>query len=323
MKTLFLLGTLVFSLALQAQTYTTFKVGNYSTQPNGFSNSGEVVGVFYEPNIYGGTTPYGFWRDPQGKMHRLSSSELPFAVNSSGEFVGLWGTQTCFQEVPPKRTLYLAHVAGIACNAVNSTGWSAGSRNWSGRDGSYAYSWLANPQGDMTVRFAGGSGSGVSGMNDLGQVIGSYFVLTGNTETVYAYFYDGKELNDLSVPAAASTYPSAINDSSEVVGSWLDAQGNEHGFSWTSAGGYLTFDVPGALGTEPTGINASGVIVGTFQNESGDSQGFLLSDGTFTTLSVPGAAGTYALSVNDNGIVAGTWSTKTGPSRGFLYTPAN
>jgi probable HAF family extracellular repeat protein len=318
MKHLSLLGLLFCAAALQAQTYTTFKVGNYSTQPNGFSNSGEVVGIFYQI-VNGSPTPYGFWRDPQGAIHRLGSMVQPRSVNSSGEFVGTWGWQSCFKEVPPVHTIFLAHKPGVGAWAVNSTGWIAGSTNIFPKGGPAGWSWLVNPQGVVAATFAIDGASSATGMNDLGQVVGSHSNgLGGNPQ---GYFYDGSQLHDLNVPNATMTLPLAINNGTEIVGAWVDANQVEHAFTWTSAGGYTSFDVPGATATVAVSVNVSGVIAGNFTDSTG-GHGFILSNGAFTTLAVPGAVGTSATAINDNGVVVGTWSTKSNLERGYLYTPA-
>ena len=68
----------------------------------------------------------------------------------------------------------------------------------------------------------------------------------------------------VTMPGAAATSVSGINNNNVVTGDWVDASSVEHGFCGGLGGTYASFDYTGntAVGTEPRGINDSDQIVG-------------------------------------------------------------
>src|SRR5438477_7728797 len=90
----------------------------------------------------------------------------------------------------------------------------------------------------------------------------------------------------LDVPG--SSFPSGtmngLNDSGQIVGSYLDANGT-HGFLLEN-GNYTLLDLPGSTSTYASGINASGQIVGYYEDAAGHRYGFLLDKDSATTLDV-------------------------------------
>ena len=72
-------------------------------------------------------------------------------------------------------------------------------------------------------------------------------------------------------PGAVVTEAHGINAFGQIVGSWQDASGNTHGFSY-NAGIYKSFDFPGSSQTTPYAINNAGDIVG----DHDENVGFLL-----------------------------------------------
>ncbi len=121
-----------------------------------------------------------------------------------------------------------------------------------------------------------------------------------------------------NVPGAEqySTYDDAINDRGQVVGSYDDSSGLEHGFL-KDGETYTTIDV-GAIYTVAYGINNHGTIVGYWGNLSGWNEGFVrTSDGTVTVVDFPGALETQVGNINDRGDICGLWvDPKTG-----VWTP--
>ena len=164
----------------------------------------------------------------------------------------------------------------------------------------------------------GGSAVAPNGVNDLGQIVGSYtnagngtsgFVLSGG---VYTRLDDPK--------AVGATVALGINDSGIIAG-WYQDNGNvTHGFEYAN-GSYTTIDVPGSKSTMPVAINAAGVIVGTYQDSSLVSHGFIDNNGSFTTLDDPFASlfGTGASAINDAGEVVGSYTDSNGSAHGYLY----
>jgi hypothetical protein len=131
----------------------------------------------------------------------------------------------------------------------------------------------------------------------------------------------------LSLPGAQLTEAIGLNDATQVVGDFRDAQGHFHAFFW-QAGLFLPFDVPfaGATGTGANGINNVGQIIGTYFDDqrealfpNGHMHGFLLSGGAFTGLDVPGALATLPMDLNDAGQIVGLWVDATMGLHSFLY----
>jgi hypothetical protein len=105
------------------------------------------------------------------------------------------------------------------------------------------------------------------------------------------------------VPGALATYVSGINTSGDIVGYWVDANVNYHGFLLNGST-YTTIDYPGATYTYLYGINDLGQIVGV----AGTNIGFLYDvvTQTFTTITCPHAFFTLPYAINNAGTIAGT-----------------
>ena len=144
--------------------------------------------------------------------------------------------------------------------------------------------------------------TGAAGINDAGQVVGSYFA-GGNSN---GFLYNGSSYVTLDDPAATGgTSANAINGSGEVVGTYF-VGGTQSGFLFDN-GIYTALNDPvGTGGTLANGINNAGQIVGEYLDAHGSPHGFLFSAGAYTTLDDPlGVNGTDAKGINDAGEVVG------------------
>ena len=83
----------------------------------------------------------------------------------------------------------------------------------------------------------------------------------------------------------------AVNDAGEVVGSYVDANGVQHGFT-LSSGVVSSFDIPGAAETDITGVTNGGQIIGyslaSGPSGTADAVGFSGAPGNTTSIAVPG-----------------------------------
>ena len=163
------------------------------------------------------------------------------------------------------------------------------------------------------------------GLNNAGQVVGSYgvldpqgFLFSNNTFST---------LNDPNLtfgPGNHATTATGINDQNEIVG----FTGAGHAF-YDIAGTFTDFTWPGATSTWAEGVNASGQIVGYARNISigmagGNIVGYLYDQGNFTTISDPLAStaqglGTFAQDINDAGQIVGYYDATAGGRHGFIY----
>ncbi len=144
-------------------------------------------------------------------------------------------------------------------------------------------------------------------------------------------------------PGSVETFVKGINTQGDIVGRFIDAAGNRHGFLLSdgifhviafcestigsanginargeivggcdgayllSRGRVIRISFPGE-DTAPWGINDKGDIVGNYYPEDGSLHGFLLSRGVYTKIDLPGACSTNPGSINDAGDIVGDYS---------------
>ena len=124
-------------------------------------------------------------------------------------------------------------------------------------------------------------------------------------------------VTSVKVPGVTFTTAQGINDRSQIVGLFKDAESKTHGFLRTG-GQYITIDVPNADGTEAWGINNLTQIVGSYL-VNGQSHGFLLDKGRYSTLDPPAATSSSAYGINDLGQIVGIYQDGGG-WHGYLWT---
>jgi probable HAF family extracellular repeat protein len=167
---------------------------------------------------------------------------------------------------------------------------------------------------DFPGAFTGASNSSANGINDGGQIVGTYNDATGS----HGYLDSGGSFTSINVPVpgATETFASGVNAGGQIVGSYDDATGRGHGYL-DSGGSFTLINVPGALKTSATGINDGGQIVGSYDDVATGSHGYLDSGGGFTSITVPGAFDTTPTGINAGGQIVGTSNYGI---HGFLYS---
>ena len=183
----------------------------------------------------------------------------------------------------------------------------------------------------LTVDVPGAASTSAMGINDRGQVVGSYMDPAGRT---HGFVETGGHFTTIDVPGAGNTEITAINNLGQFVGDFTDASGS-HGFL-DSFGHISTIDMPGADGTYLGGINDLGQIVGGADMPGGSIRevAFLDSGGSFSTLHVPGyqntaaappIGGTYmwASGINDGGQITVDVHNAPGSFSGAAYIDSN
>jgi probable HAF family extracellular repeat protein len=134
----------------------------------------------------------------------------------------------------------------------------------------------------------------------------------------------------IDVPGASSTFVAGINDRDQVVGSYVDADGREHGFLLER--GQMTVidhpdapDNPAATNTAAVDLNDRGQIVGFYADANGTYHGYRYDKGRFTRIDPPGAADvagfatTTPLGINNRGQVVGQSVDAAGVLHGYLW----
>jgi hypothetical protein len=163
-----------------------------------------------------------------------------------------------------------------------------------------------------------GSGKGTScwGINNSGQIVGSYSAAAFGNGFVYA----GGSYADIIVPGAtAGTTSYGLNNVGNIVGSFADNVG-QHGFLYTvSTGTYQTLDVPGAYASLALGVNDYGAITFEWVNTVFVYSGAVLYKGKYSNLNVPGASQSKARGINAYGSVVLDAQDTSGVWHGFLF----
>jgi probable HAF family extracellular repeat protein len=123
---------------------------------------------------------------------------------------------------------------------------------------------LAEPRYTFTtldVDVPGSALASVTGINDVGQIVGTFDdANVVNWERGFVW-RDGHSTT-LDVPDSAFTLVTGINNTGQIVGDFYDGS-SFHGFVWRD-GHYTTLDVPGSSFTSARGINDAGQIAGDF-----------------------------------------------------------
>jgi hypothetical protein len=172
----------------------------------------------------------------------------------------------------------------------------------------------------------------LTGINDHDEIVGIYDDYQG-----HMHAYKGKKgdahYQSIDYPGAVQTYVFRITNVGEIIGTYFDQAGYQHGFlrlpekCKDQAARYIPFDFPGAaqnltfdyelgtgLGTSGFGLNNRGQIVGQYADSDGVGHGFYASEHGFTSFTapdsnnIPGFLGGSGLAgINDAGNVAGSF----------------
>ncbi len=155
------------------------------------------------------------------------------------------------------------------------------------------------------VNFPNAAETEAMGINNSGVIVGTYFASASFTGAA-GFYRNSSGYHRLVVPGATSTFARAISNTGVIAGYFIDAAGNEHGFTYSS-GAFKTINFPGATSTEVDGINKYGTLVGFYRTSpTGAAIGFTrYNTGTFASYSYPGAYSTTLRGINDLGDRAG------------------
>lgn len=119
----------------------------------------------------------------------------------------------------------------------------------------------ANQYGILSVLFQGDLRVGnlpiadVEGLNDNLDLVGRPYPPASGPGVSYSS--DSKTTTPINVPGSTTTVPTDINNRHQIVGSYIDASGNSHGFLFA----HDTFkfvDMPGATAARAEAINDKG-----------------------------------------------------------------
>ena len=171
---------------------------------------------------------------------------------------------------------------------------------------------------NTTTPGAGGGSTRAYGINNLGQVVGSYNV----GPVTFGFFESQGAFKTIAAPGSSYTTPEAVNDLGQIVGTYQDSSIKEHGFLYSN-GTFKIIDVPGALFIEPLAVNDFGKVVGYYSQDVNGlavDHGFIYDHGKLTTFDTPGAADTKLTGLNNLGQIAGFYTDATG-QHAFVADP--
>ena len=164
-----------------------------------------------------------------------------------------------------------------------------------------------------TIDVPGAMNTNITGINNLGQMVGSYLETTNGPAT--GFLFSNGSFTFFNYPGGNNTLAYDINDSGLICGTaYLRQNTSAVGFLYDGTN-FTKIRAPGKTYTYVNGMNNEGALVGG-QGQYGGNQGFELLNGKVKNITPPGAHTlAYATGVNSIGEVVG-W---TDESPGFIY----
>jgi uncharacterized membrane protein len=188
---------------------------------------------------------------------------------------------------------------------------------------SYNYTLLSYPGQLTTAAICINKGATTSKT----EIVGGYGSNEGFSQAGFLVKVSGKKtiaesyqvVNDPHEPAQQEA--TCINDAGQIVGTYLDSSGFNHGYE-RIGGKFTQLDVPftGATATLPFAINDSGEVVGCWGDSDGNDHGFTLIGGTYASFDYPGASQTCADDINSAGDIIGQYFDASGVGSSFLLS---
>ena len=214
--------------------------------------------------------------------------------------------------------------AGSSANAINDRGQVVGYSSASNNGPVHAFLFsdgFMRDLGTLGGIFSLGDSVAVD-VNEAGHVVG--YATEPGSSTSHAFLFDGSQMHDLgTLPEGRSSYPSAINNSGQVVGYADTSSGDQHAFLYSE--GVLTDlgTLPGHTASFATSINESGVVLGYSVGPNGN-RAFQFSGGVMTDLgptnlgSVTSPNFNHLQAFNNSGLAAG-WSQTREDAPGQIH----
>ncbi len=183
--------------------------------------------------------------------------------------------------------------------------------------GGLAVGFITDAQGDQVPAYFSGAQSGLlsgvgqaNGVNDLGEIVGTTYQ---NNSPFVSYWLNGQ-----LVTTAISGYGTAINNSGQLAGGYLNNSGQLRAFISTN-GAASDLGTLGGTWSSAYALNSADQIAGTSTTSAGAFHAFYDSSGGMVDLGTLGGTNSYGLAINSSGSVAGNASLSTGYSHAFEW----
>ncbi|HEY1940169.1 MAG TPA: hypothetical protein VGJ33_19745 [Candidatus Angelobacter sp.] len=249
-----------------------------SGNPTALNDKGSVVGLL---NIGIGTAnvrTIGFLQQSSGEFTSFNfpGAHDTFArdINKNGLIVGSWDTQPgqivseqhafkvqngVFKEV----TIPGFPGSAALAEGVNDLGDIVGQFNDHGSNVGFL---LHN--GKLTIISFPGAKQGTLplSINNSGVVVGTYMLFPDDIP--HGFIWKNGNFTNLTTPAGFIATPNKISNGGDIVGSFVDANLIEHGFS-LDKGRFTSIDFPGSIDTRILAVNSFDNVVGLASVKSG------------------------------------------------------
>ena len=268
------------SASAQSYVFRTIDDPNAASQGSGFpprtlafgiNDLGVIVGRYSHPPR---SSPYSAFEYSDGNFSTIDfpgaccGSEV-LGINNSGVVVGDYNDNVVIHGYILANgnysTLDFPGAVVTTPLGINNHGVIVGS--YQGADFKF-HGFIYN--GNFTTFDCPTGGVGVAAINDQGDKVES--CSNGSFKITAA-----GQITPISFPGAFSTSVNSVNNSGQIVGTYLDANTDLfHGFLFFN-GNYQVLDVPGSVQTFMGTINNLGQIVGQYEDSAGVFHGFLAS----------------------------------------------
>jgi hypothetical protein len=185
-----------------------------------------------------------------------------------------------------------------------------------GEDGTYhGFFLFNNVYTQYDVGFPGVS-TLVTRANNAGDFVGIFFSATQPDE---GFINVGGNLTTFTVPGSYNTDATDINQTDQIVGSYLDQSFVSHGF-FRDTNGTFSFPIEpaGATYSFLLGLNDSGMRVGRYADANGVHAMIFKPPHTFVTYDYPGATETSFNGINRHNMITGRYTDSNGLRHAFL-----
>jgi len=224
--------------------------GSRQTQVTGLNDNGVTVGFWSTQNTASMTNNnFGFyWAN--GRFHNVNfpvtdNASPPvnqlLGVNNSGIAVGFYTNNGGlnrgyeynirtgrFTRVEVPGNFHGTAGPSLTAAAINNDGDVAGFYN---KTSTLVDAFLKQRSGKFTtLAYPGATATQAFGLNDSGEVVGTYTTGSGNAAVTHGFTWRAGKWASFNINGASSTAINGVNNEGDLVGFYTDAKGNTDGF---------------------------------------------------------------------------------------------